>query len=75
MLLPAPLAAQALPGAVRPPAGTFERENRAAEVPLSTPRTPFTIDRPRTDPNSVDDTQKVRVTKFRITGFNYLDED
>jgi len=75
LLLPAPLAAQALPGAVRPPAGTFERENRAAEVPLSTPRTPFTIDRPRTDPNSVDDTQKVRVTKFRITGFNYLDED
>lgn len=75
LLLPAPLAAQALPGNVRPPAGTFERENRAAEVPLSTPRTPFTIDRPRTDPSSVDDTQKVRVTKFRIIGFNYLDED
>ncbi|PXW78109.1 hemolysin activation/secretion protein [Blastomonas natatoria] len=74
-ILPVPVLAQALPGAVRPPAGTFERENRDADTPLSTPRTPFTIDRPRTDPSSVDDTQKVRVTKFRITGFNYLDED
>ncbi len=75
LLLPSVASAQALPRSVRPPAGTFERENRAPEVPLSTPRNPFTIDRPRTDPSTVDDTAKVRVTKFRILGFNYLDED
>jgi hemolysin activation/secretion protein len=72
---PAPGAGQTLPGPVRPPAGTFERENRAADVPLSTPRTPFTIDRPRTDPNTVDDTARVRVTRFRIVGFDVIAED
>lgn len=74
-VLPGLAAAQALPSSVRPPAGTFERENRAPDVPLSTPRTPFTIDRPRTDPSSVDDSVKVRVNRFRITGFDTLDED
>lgn len=74
-LWPSVAMAQALPGTPRSPAGTFERENRAPDVPLSTPRTPFTIDRPRTDPSTVDDTAKVRVTKFRIIGFDSLDED
>mgnify|MGYP006081606565 CR=1 FL=1 len=75
LLAPSVTSAQVLTGTVRPPAGTFERENREPDIPLSTPRTPFTIDRPRTDPSTVDDTAKVRVTRFRITGFNYLDED
>lgn len=74
-LTPAALLAQAFPNAPRPPAGTFERENRAPEVPLSTPRTPFTIDRPRTDPSTIDDTAKVQVTRFRIIGFDSISED
>lgn len=74
-LLPSAVYAQALPNVVRPPAGTFERENRPPDVPLSSPRTPFTIDRPRTDPSTVDDSAKVRVTRFRIIGFDSLSED
>lgn len=75
LMWPALAIAQALPGPVRPPAGTFERENRAPEVPLSSPRTPFTIDRPRTDPSTVDSTAKVRVDRFRIIGFDAISED
>lgn len=75
MACPTLASAQALPGIVRPPAGTFERENREPEVPLSTPRAPFTIDRPRTDPSTVDDTARVRVTRFRIVGFDAIAED
>lgn len=75
LMWPALAMAQAVPGSVRPPAGTFERENRAPDVPLSTPRTPFTIDRPRTDPSTVDDTNKVRVNRFRIVGFDSISED
>lgn len=75
MSWPTLAAGQTLPGSVRPPAGTFERENREAEVPLSTPRTPFTIDRPRTDPSTVDDTARVRVDRFRIVGFDAISED
>ncbi|MDM7955962.1 ShlB/FhaC/HecB family hemolysin secretion/activation protein [Blastomonas sp.] len=75
MAWPAAGAAQSVPGPLRPPAGTFERENREPEVPLSTPRTPFTIDRPRTDPSAIDDTARVRVTRFRIVGFDVIAED
>ncbi|AOG00175.1 POTRA domain, ShlB-type family protein [Blastomonas sp. RAC04] len=75
LMWPTLAAGQTLPGSVRPPAGTFERENRAADLPLSTPRTPFTIDRPRTDPSAVDDSAKVRVNRFRIIGFDAISED
>ncbi|WP_373489571.1 ShlB/FhaC/HecB family hemolysin secretion/activation protein [Blastomonas sp.] len=66
--------AQTVPGTLRPPSGTFEQENRAPELPQSRPRTPFTIDRPRLDPDSVDSTTKVLVTRFRILGFDSIAE-